>query len=143
MPVVLPPVVICHPCAPFVYRCYIGVVPNGYLAIFVFLALATLFPVATILVAKLVRPSAPFLQKLEAYECGIKAASDSRGRYTVRFYIIAILFVIFDVETIFLFPWAVRYHSLGWFGVAEVAVFLAILVVGYIWAFRKGAFEWV
>ena len=76
-------------------------------------------------------------------ECGIKAASDSRGRYTVRFYIIAILFVIFDVETIFLFPWAVRYKALGWFGVAEVAVFLAILVVGYIWAYKKGALEWV
>ena len=67
-------------------------------------------PIVTILVAKLIRPSAPFLTKLEAYECGIKAASDSRGRYTVRFYIVAILFVIFDVETIFLFPWAVRYR---------------------------------
>ena len=119
------------------------VVPSGYLPIFFFLALAILFPVAAILVAKLFRPSAPSLTKLEAYECGIKAASDSRGRYTVRFYIIAILFVIFDVETIFLYPWAVRYRSLGWFGVAEVAVFLAILVVGYIWAYKKGALEWV
>jgi len=118
-------------------------VPSGYLPIFFFLALAILFPIAAILVAKLFRPSAPFLTKLEAYECGIKAASDSRGRYTVRFYIIAILFVIFDVETIFLFPWAVRYHSLGWFGVVEVAVFLAILIVGYIWAYHKGALEWV
>ncbi len=117
--------------------------PGGYLPIFAFLALAIAFPVATILLAKLVRPSSPFLQKLEAYECGIKAASDSRGRYTVRFYIIAILFVIFDVETIFLFPWAVRYRALGWFGVAEVAVFLAILIVGYIWAYKKGALEWV
>jgi NADH-quinone oxidoreductase subunit A len=61
----------------------------------------------------------------------------------VRFYIIAILFVIFDVETIFLFPWAVRYKTLGWFGVAEVVVFLLILVVGYIWAYKKGALEWV
>jgi NADH-quinone oxidoreductase subunit A len=60
-----------------------------------------------------------------------------------RFYIIAILFVIFDVETIFLFPWAVRYRTLGLFGVLEVAVFLAILVVGYIWAYKKGALEWV
>ena len=117
--------------------------PSGYLPIFIFLAIAILFPIVTIIVAKLIRPAAPFLTKLEAYECGIKAASDSRGRYTVRFYIIAILFVIFDVETIFLFPWAVRYRTLGWFGVAEVAVFLAILVVGYIWAYKKGAFEWV
>jgi NADH-quinone oxidoreductase subunit A len=117
--------------------------PSGYVPIFIFLALAILFPIVTILLAKLIRPSAPSLTKLEAYECGIKAATDSRGRYTVRFYIIAILFVIFDVETIFLFPWAVRYRTLGWFGVAEVAVFLAILFVGYIWAYKKGALEWV
>ena len=117
--------------------------PSGYIPIFLFLIVAILFPIVLLLVAKLVRPSAPFLTKLEAYECGIKAASNSRGRYTVRFYIIAILFVIFDVETIFLFPWAVRYRALGWFGVAEVAVFLAILIVGYIWAYKKGAFEWV
>ena len=117
--------------------------PSGYVPIFIFLAIAILFPIVTIVVAKLIRPSSPFLEKLEAYECGIKAASDSRGRYTVRFYIIAILFVIFDVETIFLFPWAVRYRELGWFGVAEVAVFLAILIVGYIWAYKKGALEWV
>ena len=125
-------------------RCYsVVAMPSGYIPIFIFLALAILFPIATILLAKLVRPSAPSLTKLEAYECGIKAASDSRGRYTVRFYIIAILFVIFDVETIFLFPWAVRYRTLGWFGVAEVAVFLAVLFVGYIWAYKKGALELV
>ena len=73
----------------------------------------------------------------------IQAASNSRGRYTVRFYIISILFVIFDVETVFLFPWAVRYRQLGWFGFAEVSVFLAILVAGYIWAWKKGALVWV
>lgn len=123
--------------------CYIEAMPEGYLPIFIFLVIAILFPVVTIIAAKLIRPSAPFLVKLEAYECGIKAASDSRGRYTVRFYIIAILFVIFDVETIFLFPWAVRYKQLGWFGVAEVAVFLGILIIGYVWAYKKGALEWV
>jgi NADH-quinone oxidoreductase subunit A len=117
--------------------------PREYIPILIFLAIAMLFPVVAIVIAKLIRPSAPFLAKLEAYECGIKAASDSRGRYTVRFYIVAILFVIFDVETIFLFPWAVRYKTLGWFGVAEVAVFLGILFVGYIWAYKKGALEWV
>jgi NADH-quinone oxidoreductase subunit A len=117
--------------------------PEGYLPIFIFLVIAILFPVVVIVAAKLVRPDVPGAVKVEAYECGIRAASDSRGRYTVRFYIIAILFVIFDVETIFLFPWAVRYQKLGWFGVAEVAVFLAILIVGYIWAYKKGALEWV
>ncbi|MGH9720435.1 MAG: NADH-quinone oxidoreductase subunit A [Bryobacteraceae bacterium] len=127
----------------FVPLWYIVAMPAGYLQIFIFLAIAIAFPVVTIIAARLVRPSAPFLTKLEAYECGIKAASDSRGRYTVRFYIIAILFVIFDVETIFLFPFAVRYKMLGWFGVAEVLVFLAILIVGYVWAYKKGALEWV
>ena len=117
--------------------------PSGYLPIFIFLAIALLFPIVALLAAKLIRPSAPFTEKLEAYECGIKAASDSRGRYTVRFYIIAILFVIFDVETIFLFPWAVLYRQLKWFGVMEVAVFLVILAVGYVWAYKKGALEWV
>ncbi len=117
--------------------------PSGYIPIFLFLAIAILFPIVVLLAAKLVRPAAPFVTKLEAYECGIKAASNSRGRYTVRFYIIAILFVIFDVETIFLFPWAVRYKQFGWFGVAEVAVFLTFLVIGYVWAYKKGALEWV
>jgi NADH-quinone oxidoreductase subunit A len=117
--------------------------PEGYLPIFLFLAIAIVFPLILLVIAKLLGPSLPSKVKLEAYECGIQAASNARGRYTVRFYIIAILFVIFDVETIFLFPWAVRSKQLGWFGVAEVAVFLAILVVGYIWAYKKGALEWV
>jgi NADH-quinone oxidoreductase subunit A len=104
---------------------------------------ATLFPIALLLVMRLIRPQVPSTTKLEAYECGIQAASNARQRYTVRFYIVAILFVIFDVETVFLFPWAVRYKQLGWFGVSEVTVFLAILVVGYIWAYKKGALEWV
>jgi NADH-quinone oxidoreductase subunit A len=117
--------------------------PSGYIPILIFLVLAMAFPVVLIVAAKLIRPSAPHPTKLEAYECGIKAASDARGRYTVRFYIIAILFVIFDLETVFLYPWAVRYKMLGWFGVAEAVVFLGILFVGYIWAYKKGALEWV
>ena len=105
--------------------------------------MAIAFILALLLVAKILRPSSPSRVKLEAYECGIKALSDARGRYAVRYYIVAILFVIFDVETIFLYPWAVRYKQLGWFGVAEVAVFLGILIVGYVWAYKKGALEWV
>jgi len=102
-----------------------------------FLIVALLFPVVLLWAAALIRPSSPGQVKREAYECGIQAASNSRGRYTVRFYIISILFVIFDVETVFLFPWAVRYRQLGWFGFAEVSVFLAILVAGYIWAGKR------
>jgi NADH-quinone oxidoreductase subunit A len=117
--------------------------PEGYWPIFLFLLFAIAFPLVTITAAKLIRPSRPEAAKYEAYECGVPAEGSARGRYSVRFYIIAILFVIFDVEVIFLFPWAVRYHQLGWFGVAEAAVFLGILIVGYIWAYRKGALEWV
>ena len=117
--------------------------PSSYIPILIYAVIAMLFPIVLLMVAKLIRPSVPLVTKTEAYECGVRAASDSRGRYTVRFYIIAILFVIFDVETIFLFPWAVRYRQLGWFGVAEVAVFLGILIVGYVWAYKKGALDWV
>lgn len=117
--------------------------PEGYLPLFIFLGIAVLFPLALLAISYFIRPALPSVTKLEAYECGIKAASNARGRYTVRFYIIAILFVVFDVETIFLFPWAVRYKQLGWFGVAEAFVFLAILIVGYVWAYKKKALEWV
>ena len=117
--------------------------PQGYLPIFLFLVIAISFPVVTLMAAKLIRPSSPSKLKLEAYECGIEPVGNSRGRYAVRFYIISILFVVFDVETVFLFPWAVRYRQLGWFGVAEIAVFLAILIAGYLWAYKKGALEWV
>ena len=117
--------------------------PQGYLPIFLFLIASIAFPVVTLLAARLIRPSNPGVVKGEAYECGIPAEGTSRGRYTVRFYIVAILFVIFDVETIFFYPWAVRYQQLGWFGLAEAGVFLAILVVGYVWAYRRGALDWV
>ena len=73
----------------------------------------------------------------------IPADGDARGRYSVRFYLVAILFVIFDVETIFLLPWAIQYGVLGLFGFIEVLVFLAILIVGYIWIFKQGALKWV
>ncbi len=117
--------------------------PAEYIPIFFFLALACAFPVVTLLAAKLVRPESPFKEKLMPYECGIDPVSDARGRYTVRFYIVAILFVIFDVETVFLFPWAVQFRHLGLFGLAEMVIFLGLLVIGYIWVWKKGALEWI
>jgi NADH-quinone oxidoreductase subunit A len=117
--------------------------PPGYWPIFWFLGAAIAFPLVTLVAARLIRPRRAEGAKLEAYECGVPAEGSARGRYSVRFYILAILFVIFDVEVIFLYPWAVRYQQLGWFGVAEAAVFLGILIVGYFWAYRKGALEWV
>ena len=117
--------------------------PQNYVPIFIFiLIVGTLLPL-TLLLAKLVRPQNPSKTKLMPYECGIDPVDSARGRYTVRFYIIAILFVVFDVETIFLFPWAVRFKAFGLFGLMEMLIFLAILIVGYIWVWKKGALEWV
>jgi NADH-quinone oxidoreductase subunit A len=117
---------------------------NLYGPILIFAALAAVFPIATLWLTKLVRPTPPpNPEKVMPYECGITPESDSRGRYTVRYYIIAILLVIFDVESIFLFPWAVQYQFLGLFGLVEMLVFLGILIVGYIWLWKRGALEWV
>jgi NADH-quinone oxidoreductase subunit A len=117
--------------------------PENYLLLFGFAVLAVLFPLAALTVGRFLRPSRPNPVKLEPYECGITPESTARGRYSVRFYLVAMLFVIFDVETVLLFPWALRYRHLGWFGVAEAGIFLAFLVVGYTWIFRKGALDWV
>ena len=117
--------------------------PANYVPVFIFVALIVVAIPATLLLAKLVRPSNPTKTKQMAYECGVDPIGDARGRYTIRFYIVAILFVVFDVETIFLFPWAVQYKALGLFGLVEMLVFLAILVAGYVWVWKKGALEWV
>lgn len=109
-------------------------------------------PGVTLALFRLIRPkSTSEGAKLKPYECGIPAESDARARYSVRFYIVAILFVIFDVETIFLFPWALFYaHATGtpeinWplYAMCSMFVFLGILVIGYVWLYRKGALEWV
>ena len=114
-----------------------------YAPILIFLAVATVFPVATLVIARLLRPSVFNTVKVEAYECGVPPSGEARARYPVRFYIIAVLFVVFDVETIFLFPWAVRYRELALFGFVEMLIFLGILLVGFAYAWRKGALEWV
>ena len=117
--------------------------PQNYIPLFIFVAIvATLIPL-TLVLAKLVHPENPNRTKLMPYECGIDPFDSSRGRYTVRYYIVAILFVVFDVETIFLFPWAVKFKALGMFGLLEMLIFLGILIVGYIWIWKKGALEWV
>jgi NADH-quinone oxidoreductase subunit A len=100
-------------------------------------------PVVTLAIAWLLRPSKPEAAKLMPYECGITPFDNARQRYTIRYYIIAILFVVFDVETIFLFPWAVQYKALNLFGLIEMLVFLGILIVGYVWIWKKGALEWI
>jgi NADH-quinone oxidoreductase subunit A len=115
-----------------------------YGPILIFFVIAAAFPIVILWIAKLVRPTLPpSPEKVMPYECGITPESDSRGRYTVRFYVVAILYVIFDVETIYLFPWAVQFRVLGLFGLVEMCVFLGILIVGYIWVWKRGALEWI
>ena len=114
----------------------------GYIPIFLFIALAFAFPIVTLLVAKLVRPQTGGRGKLMPYECGVDPDSDARQRYAIRYYVVAILFVIFDVETIFLFPWAIIYRQLALFGLVEMLIFLAVLIVGYVWIIKKGALDW-
>lgn len=117
--------------------------PQNYIPIFVFLLVGFLVGAGTLMLAKVVRPSNPEKVKAAPYECGIVPEENARQRYTVRFYIIAILFVVFDVETIFLFPWAAQFKRLGAFGFLEMLVFLGILVLGYVWVWKKGALEWI
>ena len=115
---------------------------RSYIPIFLFVAIATGFAVFTILFSRLVHADKPNTVKLEPYECGIESIGDARDRYSIRYYLIAMLFVIFDVETIFMFPWAVSLDRLAVFGLVEMLVFLFILVVGYFYAWKKGALEW-
>ncbi len=117
--------------------------PLPYIPILIFLLIAIAFPIATLAFAKLIRPDRPEPVKLARYECGIESEKgDVWARYSVQFYVIAVLFVVFDVETVFLFPWAVRYEALGLFGLVEMAVFIFILIVAYAYAWKKGALEW-
>jgi len=115
---------------------------TNYIPIFLFIGLAIAFPIVTLLVAKLIRPSTGGEGKLAPYECGVDPDSDARQRYAIRYYVVAILFVIFDVETVFLFPWAIIYRKLAFFGLMEMLVFLGILIVGYVWIIKKGALDW-
>jgi NADH-quinone oxidoreductase subunit A len=118
--------------------------PEHYIPVLIFAALAAAFPAVTLIIFKYIRPDMRAVgAKLKPYECGIPPEGDARGRYSVRFYIVAILFVVFDVEVIFLFPWAVQYGWLGLYGLVTMFVFLGILVVGYVWLYKKGALEWV
>jgi len=114
----------------------------GYIPIVIFFLIAVLLPVALLGASRLVQRRVFEHQKLMPYECGVDPIGDARDRFSVRFYIVAMLFLIFDVETIFLFPWAVIYDRLAVFGLAEMLLFIGILVVGYYYAWRKGALEW-
>lgn len=115
---------------------------SAYLPIAIMFVLAALIGLISMSVGIFIRPKKYEKVKNSVYECGMPEFGDARRRYNVRFYVVAMLFVIFDVETVFLFPWAVAFDMLGIFGLIEMILFIVILVFGYLYAWRKGALEW-
>jgi len=113
-----------------------------YLPILLFLGIAAALGLALVVAAFVLAPSKPDPEKLSAYECGFNAFDDARMKFDVRFYLVSILFIIFDLEVAFLFPWAISLGKIGVFGFLSMAVFLAVLTVGFIYEWRKGALEW-
>ena len=119
-----------------------GGILQNYLPLVVFVGVAAVIGLALLIAPFLVAYQQPDPEKLSAYECGFEAFNDARRRFDVRYYLIAILFIIFDLEVAFLFPWAVSLGSVGTFGFWSMMVFLGILTVGFIYEWKKGALEW-
>ncbi len=115
---------------------------QNYLPILIFLAVASAFGLLLLILGFVLGPRRPDPEKLSPYECGFEAFEDSRTKFDVRYYLVAILFIIFDLEIAFLFPWAVSLDAIGGFGLLSMGVFLAILVVGFAYEWKKGALEW-
>ena len=115
---------------------------GNYLPILIFMCITLLMGSVFIVLGKLLGPSRPDAEKNSPYECGFEAFEDSRMKFDVRYYLVAILFIIFDLEIAFLFPWAIVLDEIGTFGLMAMAVFLAVLVIGFVFEWKKGALEW-
>jgi NADH-quinone oxidoreductase subunit A len=113
-----------------------------YFPVLLYIFVTLLLGVVTLLLSYLVHPKYPETEKLSTYECGSEPFSDARMPFPVRYYIFAMLFVIFDIEVIFLYPWAVVFTKVGLIGLIEMLVFIALFLVAYVYAWRKGALEW-
>ena len=114
----------------------------NYLPILIFLGIAVAFAAIVVTASIVIVPQKPNTEKNSAYECGFEAFSDARHKFDVRFYLVAILFIIFDLEVAFLFPWAISLGNTGIFGFWSMMMFLGILTIGFIYEWRKGALEW-
>jgi len=117
-------------------------VPVDYLPLLILILFATVFALIAMVVPALLGPKRPNEAKLDVYESGMLPYSDAHHRFPVQYYVVAVLFILFDIEVIFLYPWAVMLRGLRLFGLIEMGVFLLILVIGYIFAWKKGALEW-
>ena len=115
---------------------------ENYLPILVFIVLGVLFGVVPVIAGFVLGPHRPDADKNAPYDCGFEAFEDSRMRFDVRYYLVAILFIVFDLEIAFLFPWAVVLDAVGMVGFTAMVIFLAILVIGFIYEWKKGALEW-
>jgi len=115
---------------------------ENYLPVFIFMIVGVCVGLIAPTLGYLLGPKRPDPAKLSAYECGFDAFDDARAPFDVRFYLIAILFIIFDLETAFLVPWAVVFREIGWFGMITMGIFLALLTIGFIYEWKKGALEW-
>src|ERR1700710_2737728 len=113
-----------------------------YLPILLFIGLAAVLGGALIVIPLVIAPSKPDPEKLSAYECGFPAFGDARMKFDVRFYLVSLLFIIFDLEVAFLFPWAAAFREIGHFGFWSMLVFLGVLTVGFVYEWKKGALEW-
>ncbi|MDH4078305.1 MAG: NADH-quinone oxidoreductase subunit A [Nitrospira sp.] len=116
--------------------------PESYFPILVFIGVVMALGTLILYLGRFVRPDQPYRAKLAPYESGSPLFQDARVQFPIRYYVIAMLFVIFDIETAFMFPWAVAFRHLGIVGLVEMIVFIAILVVGFWYAWKKGALEW-
>ena len=114
----------------------------NYLPVLLFLVTGIVIGIVALAAGRVLSPRNPYPAKLSAYECGFEAFEDARMKFDVRYYLVAILFIIFDLEIAFLFPWAVSLDTIGKFGLISMAIFLAVLVVGFIYEWKKGALEW-
>jgi NADH-quinone oxidoreductase subunit A len=115
---------------------------TGYLPVVIFLALIVGFGVVSLLAARLLRPSRPYPSKLDSYECGAETIGEAWVQFPVGFYLVALLFIVFDALAVFLFPWALSLREFGLWAVGSMAVFLAILLMGWFYAYREGILEW-
>jgi NADH-quinone oxidoreductase subunit A len=113
-----------------------------YLPILILVILAALFAAGSVLLSSLLGPRRPNPEKLSPYECGVEPVGTAREQFSVKFYLVAMLFIVFDIEVVFMYPWAVVFRQIGLFGLAEMLVFIAILLVGYVYILRKGALQW-
>jgi NADH-quinone oxidoreductase subunit A len=114
----------------------------NWLLILLLMVLAVGFGAVSVLLGRLLGPRNPTPEKLAPYECGMPAVGDARERQSIRFYLIAMIFLLFDIEVAFLYPWALALRSLGWAGYVQVVLFTLVLVAGYVFVWKKGALDW-